>query len=105
MLCSAVLHLYCAKLRCVVMVCLVVLCFSPSHDRFVLYCRAVDKMTSLRQLLRDQGEPSVRPHLDGLCGLILSLLQYEPAQRLTARQALQHTFFHMTHDVVDLTDS
>ena len=62
-------------------------------------------MTNLRQLLRESGEASVRPHLDALCDLLHSLLQYEPEQRLTARQALQHDFFHVTHDIVDLTDS
>ncbi|DBB08056.1 hypothetical protein WJX82_008051 [Trebouxia sp. C0006] len=67
--------------------------------------RAVDKMTSLRQLMKDSGEPSVKPHLDALCSLLQKLLQYQPQQRITAQQALQHDFFHTTHDIVDLTDS
>lgn len=77
------------------------------HDSIlsVYMCRAVEKMTNLRLLLRESGEASVQPHLDGLCHLLNSLLQYEPEQRLTARKALQHSFFHTTHDVVDLTDS
>lgn len=74
------------------------MCVSACH-------RAVDKMTGLRQLLKDSGEPSVKPHLDALCNLLQKLLQYQPQQRITAQQALQHDFFHMTHDVVDLTDS
>lgn len=62
-------------------------------------------MTGMKQLLRESGEPSVRPHIDALCNLLQKLLQYQPQQRITAHQALQHDFFHATHDVVDLTDS
>ncbi|KAL3135779.1 hypothetical protein ABBQ32_007343 [Trebouxia sp. C0010 RCD-2024] len=67
--------------------------------------RVVDKMTGLKQLLRESGEPSVRPHIDALCNLLQKLLQYQPQQRITAHQALQHSFFHATYDIVDLTDS
>lgn len=70
-----------------------------------MFCRAVDKMTKLKQLLKDSGEPSVRPHLDALCNLLQQLLQYQPHHRITARQALQHDFFHTTYDIVDLTAS
>lgn len=62
-------------------------------------------MTGLKQLLRESGEPSVRPHIDALCNLLQKLLQYQPQQRITAHQALQHSFFHATYDIVDLTDS
>ena len=62
-------------------------------------------MTGLRQILKDSGEASVKPHLDALCNLLHKLLQYQPQNRITARQALRHDFFHTTHDVVDLTDS
>lgn len=55
--------------------------------------------------MKDSGEPSVKPHLDALCSLLQELLQYQPQQRITAQQALQHDFFHTTHDIVDLTDS
>lgn len=68
-------------------------------------CRAVDKMTGMKQLLKESGEPSVKPHVDALCSLLHELLQYQPQQRITAHQALQHDFFHAEHDVVDLTDS
>jgi len=75
------------------------------NSRCAALCRVVDKMTSLRQLMKDSGEPSVKPHLDALCNLLQKLLQYQPQQRITAQQALQHDFFHTTHDIVDLTDS
>ena len=60
-------------------------------------------MSDVKQLLKESGEPSVKPHIDALCDLLHQLLQYQPQQRITARQALQHNFFHTEYEVVDLT--
>lgn len=72
---------------------------------FCTLYRAVDKMTGMKQLLKESGEASVRPHIDSLCNLLHQLLQYQPQQRIKAHQALAHDFFHTEHDIVDLTDS
>lgn len=62
-------------------------------------------MTGLKQILKESGEASVWPHLDALCNLLHKLLQYQPQDRITARQALRHDFFNAKHDIVDLTES
>ena len=55
--------------------------------------RAVDKIRPLRDHLEAHGDDSLRPHLDTLVDLIGRLMEWEPAKRCTAAEALQHPFF------------
>ena len=56
--------------------------------------RTVDKLVPVKRLLATSSRPSVRPHAEQLGDLIEQLLTYDPAKRMTARQALRHPFFH-----------
>eukprot|EP01025_Chloroclados_australasicus_P007188 TRINITY_DN1229_c0_g1_i1.p1 TRINITY_DN1229_c0_g1~~TRINITY_DN1229_c0_g1_i1.p1 ORF type:complete len:644 (-),score=78.67 TRINITY_DN1229_c0_g1_i1:492-2423(-) len=53
----------------------------------------VRKLRSLRDLIRDRGDRSFEPFLDVLCDLIIRMLQYDPENRITAKEALKHQFF------------
>ncbi|GIL79629.1 hypothetical protein Vretimale_12329 [Volvox reticuliferus] len=55
--------------------------------------KAVKRLSGLHQLILAQGDTSARPYATELVDLIGSMLRYEPADRLTAHQALAHPFF------------
>ncbi|KAG2495652.1 hypothetical protein HYH03_006252 [Edaphochlamys debaryana] len=55
--------------------------------------KAVKRLSGLQQLIMEQGDPSARPYAAELVDLIGSMLRYDPADRLTAVQALAHPFF------------
>lgn len=54
--------------------------------------KAVRRLTGLEQLILDQGDPTAKGYEDEVVDLITSLLRYEPEDRLTAQEALQHPF-------------
>eukprot|EP00192_Tetraselmis_astigmatica_P004852 CAMPEP_0117660242 /NCGR_PEP_ID=MMETSP0804-20121206/6866_1 /TAXON_ID=1074897 /ORGANISM="Tetraselmis astigmatica, Strain CCMP880" /LENGTH=478 /DNA_ID=CAMNT_0005466963 /DNA_START=271 /DNA_END=1708 /DNA_ORIENTATION=- len=59
--------------------------------------RAVEKMVSLKEVIGDSGDLKFFPALQGpLLDLLSGLLQYEPENRMTAEEALQHSFFSQT---------
>ena len=53
----------------------------------------VAALPSLRILLREQTDASMRPYLNDAIDLLHKLLEYDPAKRLSASEALQHAFF------------
>lgn len=55
--------------------------------------RAVRKMVELRETLREKADTGLRPYLADALDLLHKLLAYEPKERLTAHEALQHSFF------------
>ncbi|GFR49286.1 hypothetical protein Agub_g11295 [Astrephomene gubernaculifera] len=55
--------------------------------------KAVKRLGGLHQLILDQGDPSARAYAQELVDLIASMLRYDPADRISAAQALTHPFF------------
>lgn len=56
--------------------------------------RAVRKMKTLESIIQDAGELGPLQALHApLIELLRGLLRYEPGERLTAKEALQHSFF------------
>lgn len=64
--------------------------------------RVVRKMKSLEDIIRGAGELDALQNLyEPLLELLRGLLRYEPSERLTATEALKHSFFsENTHDVI-----
>ena len=60
--------------------------------------RTVDKLVPVKRLLATSSRPSMRPHADQFGDLIEQMLVYDPAKRMTARQALRHPFFREQKD-------
>jgi dual-specificity kinase len=56
-------------------------------------CKAVSKLSTLRKLLSDMGDPSLRSHISNFEDLLRQMLRYDPAKRIRARDALRHAFF------------
>lgn len=53
----------------------------------------VNALPTLRTLLREQSDASLRPYLNDAVDLLRKLLEYDPDKRLSAVEALQHAFF------------
>lgn len=66
--------------------------------------QVVKRMPSLDKLLLDQGDMSSWPHVHVMVDLIRGLLQYDPAKRTTAQQALDHPFFALSVAPVAATE-
>eukprot|EP01024_Parvocaulis_polyphysoides_P036108 TRINITY_DN3212_c1_g1_i6.p2 TRINITY_DN3212_c1_g1~~TRINITY_DN3212_c1_g1_i6.p2 ORF type:complete len:361 (+),score=35.42 TRINITY_DN3212_c1_g1_i6:65-1147(+) len=56
---------------------------------------SVRKLRQLKEQLRAQGDKSFYPHLDMICDLMLRMLRYDPAHRMTAKEALKYEFFQI----------
>ncbi len=65
--------------------------------------RAVSKLQPLEELLDTMADVSAKPHMAELAGLVRGLLAYQPAERLTADEALAHPFFSLDMGPMDLT--
>ena len=55
--------------------------------------RNVRRLLELRRWIEDIGDKSIKPYLDDFVDLIASLMRFEPLERISAKDALQHRFF------------
>uniref|UniRef100_A0A7R9VL20 Protein kinase domain-containing protein n=1 Tax=Chlamydomonas euryale TaxID=1486919 RepID=A0A7R9VL20_9CHLO len=66
--------------------------------------KVVKRMVPLDKLILEQGDMSSWPHVGVLVDLVTQLLQYDPAKRMTASQALCHPFFSLMLSPVVTTE-
>ncbi|CAG8698887.1 3610_t:CDS:10, partial [Ambispora leptoticha] len=66
----------------------------PNHETSRQSKQYVRETLSLRELIQPHACAFNRQFFD----LVLGLLHYDPAQRLTAREALRHPFFYVPYD-------
>lgn len=57
--------------------------------------KAVKKLANIRRVVLEHGDSSAVPYLDTLVDLLGGMLRYDPEDRMTAQQALNHPFFQL----------
>jgi len=60
--------------------------------------KAVRRLLDLDRWIFEVGDESVRPEIDEFVDLVKGLMKFEPSERLSANDALQHKFFSKSYE-------